>query len=164
MIRRVLAVASALLGMLAVFAESPHRPATRQPSVTAIQLAEWIRDRKPGLRVIDLRPEAEFDDYHLPRAERVRSIASTQFKPDETIVIVSGGAPANRNAYVLRGGIAAWIDEVMNPTITADATPAARAAFQRASVVSRYFGGVPRVVDKLPSTRANAAAVRRRGC
>jgi hypothetical protein len=52
----------------------------------------------------------------------------------------------------------------MNPTITADATPALRAAFQRASIVSRYFGGVPRIVDKLPAVRTNATAVRRRGC
>ena len=36
-----------------------------------------------------------------------------------------------------------------------------------ASVVSRYFGGVPRVVDKVggkPSDAAAAKAVRRRGC
>jgi hypothetical protein len=58
----------------------------------------------------------------------------------------------------------AWIDEVMNPTITADAQPSARAAYERASIVSRYFGGVPRVVDKLPAAHTNAAAVRRRGC
>ena len=169
MIRRILAIAAAILGVLALIAGTPNRQpgnlATRQPSqITAVELAEWIRDRKPGLRVIDLRPEAAFDEYHLPRAERVDSLASMQFKPDETIVVVSGGAVTNHDIYVLQGGVRAWIDEVMNPTITADATPAARAAYDRASVVSRYFGGVPRIVDKLPATRVNAAAVRRRGC
>jgi rhodanese-related sulfurtransferase len=132
--------------------------------ITAVELAEWIRDRKPNLRVIDLRAEAAFDEYHLPRAERFDSLAAAQFNEDETIVLVSGGAVANRNVYVLRGGVRAWIDEVMNPAITADAPPAARAAYERASIVSRYFGGVPRIVDKLPAVRANAAAVRRRGC
>src|SRR5205085_4205595 len=136
-----------------------------QPTqITAVELAEWIRDRKPDLRVIDARPQAAFDEYHLPRAERIDSLASMQFKRDETIVVVSGAALTNRNFYILRGGVRAWIDEVMNPTITADATPPGRAAYERASIVSRYFGGVPRIVDKLPATRASAAAVRRRGC
>jgi len=140
--------------------------AIRQPGnqISAVELAEWIRDRKPGLRVVDLRSEAAFEEYHLPRAERADSLASMQFNANETIVVVSGAAVADRNVYVLRGGVPAWIDEVMNPTITADATPAARAGYDRASIVSRYFGGVPRIVDKLPATRANAVAVRRRGC
>jgi rhodanese-related sulfurtransferase len=157
-VRRVLAAAAAILGVLALFAGKA--PAIR--SVAPIELAEWIRDRKPHLRVVDARTEAEFDEYHLPRAERLTS--STTFADGETIVLVAGGSVEARKVYVLRGGIQAWIDEVMNPTITADAPPSARAAYDRASAVSRYFGGVPRIVDKLPAVRANAAAVRRRGC
>src|SRR5205807_2671959 len=190
-VRRILGTFAAILGVLALFAgKAPDRsadgssagppPARRQvfapasrwrssrraagatlETVSPVELAEWIRDRKPHLRVVDTRTEAEFDAYHLPRAERLTS--STTFAPDDTIVLVAGGSVRSRNVYVLRGGIQAWIDEVMNPTITAEAAPSARAAYQRASVVSRYFGGVPRVVDKLPA-RANAATVRRRGC
>jgi rhodanese-related sulfurtransferase len=141
------------------------RMTNRQPTqITAVELAEWIRDRKPNLRIIDTRPEAAFDEYHLPRAERADSLAAAQFKSNETVVLVSGAAVTNRDVYILRGGVKGWIDEVMNPTITADAPPSARAAYDRASIVSRYFGGVPRIVDKLPVTRSNVAAVRRRGC
>ncbi|HXH38081.1 MAG TPA: rhodanese-like domain-containing protein [Thermoanaerobaculia bacterium] len=176
MTRRVLAALAALLGVLALFAGSPYRARPAALSVTAVELAEWIRDRKPELRIIDLRTEEQFDDYHLPRAERMaaESLAATPFKPEETIVLVSGDARAaealgNRKVYVLRGGLHGWIDEVMNPTVAENASPAARAAFQRASVVSRYFGGVPRIVDKLPTPRredtaAAIAAIRRRGC
>ena len=156
--RRVFAATAAILGVLALFAG--NAPAIH--SVAAVELAEWIRDRKPHLRVIDVRSEGEFDEYHLPRAERLTS--STTFPPDETIVLVAGGSVRGRDVYVLRGGVQAWIDEVMNPTITADAPPSLRAAYDRASIVSRYFGGVPRVVDKLSNVRANAASVRRRGC
>lgn len=159
--RRVLAAAAAILGVLALFAGgAPERSAGA--TLAPVELAEWIRDRKPNLRVIDVRSEAEFDEYHLPRAERFTP--ATTFAPDDTVVLVAGGSVQARNVYVLRGGIQAWIDEVMNPTITADAPQSIRAAYERASIVSRYFGGVPRVVDKLPATRANAAAVRRRGC
>jgi hypothetical protein len=167
-IRRVLACAAALLGMLASFAGSPYRARPVVTEIGAVELAEWIRDRKPELRIIDLRTEAEFDEYHLPRSERLASPASTTFKPAETVVMVSGdGQGIDRPVYVLRGGVRGWIDEVMNPTITANAPPAARAAFQRASSVSRYFGGVPRIVDRLEVKRTDAAAakaVRRRGC
>jgi hypothetical protein len=81
MIRRALTIAAATLGVLALFAgRQPGNRATRQPTqITAVELAEWIRDRKPNLRVIDLRPEAAFDEYHLPRAERFDSFASAQF-------------------------------------------------------------------------------------
>jgi rhodanese-related sulfurtransferase len=157
-VRRLLAAAAAILGILALFAGKV--PAIQ--SVAPVELAEWIRDRKPNLRIVDIRTQAEFDDYHLPRAEPLTS--STIFAPDDTIVLVAGGSVHARNVYVLRGGVQAWIDEVMNPTITADAQPSTRAAYERASTVSRYFGGVPRVVDKLPAVRTNAAAVRRRGC
>jgi rhodanese-related sulfurtransferase len=157
-VRRTLAAVAALLGVLALFAGKA--PAIQ--AVAPIELAEWIRDRKPNLRVVDVRTQADFDEYHLPRAERLTS--STTFQPDDAIVLVAGGSVRAQNVYVLRGGVEAWIDEVMNPTIVADAPPSAHIAFQRASVVSRYFGGVPRVVDKLPAVRTNAAAVRRRGC
>lgn len=175
MTRRVLAAVAALLGVLALFAGSPYRARPVVVDVTAVELAEWLRDRKPGLRIIDLRTEEQFDEYHLPRAERIAidSLPATPFTPEETIVLVSGDEQAarafgSRKIYFLRGGLREWIDDVMNPTITENASPAARAAFQRASVVSRYFGGVPRVVDKLPvparDSVAAAAAIRRRGC
>jgi rhodanese-related sulfurtransferase len=158
--RRLLALAAAILGVLALFGGKP--PAVK--TVAAVDVAEWIRDRKPGLRIIDPRTEAEFDEYHLPRAERLTP--SITFHTNETVVFAEPwdrGRPAriHPNTYLLRGGIQAWVDEVMNPTITANASPSARKTFDRASSVSRYFGGVPRVVDKLPSTHN---PVRRRGC
>jgi rhodanese-related sulfurtransferase len=168
-IRKTLAVAAAILGALALVAGNPYRARHAVAEVSPVELAEWIRDRKPELRVIDPRPAAEFDDYHLPRAENVVSPASASFKPAETIVLVAGdGEGIDHPVYVLRGGVRGWIDEVMNPTITANASPAERAAYQRASIVSRYFGGVPRVVDKPQAkssdTAAAVKAVRRRGC
>lgn len=173
MIRRLLACAAGLLGVAALFAGSPYRTRHAVAEVSPVELAEWIRDRKPDLRVIDARPQAEFDEYHLPRAEHV-DMESAAFKPAETIVLVAGdgqggdGQGIDHPVYVLRGGVRGWIDEVMNPTITENASAAERSAYQRASIVSRYFGGVPRVVDKprgkSSDTAAAVRAVRRRGC
>jgi rhodanese-related sulfurtransferase len=167
-VRRVLAAAAAILGILALFAGPPasrwrsSRRAAGATFIAPVELAEWIRDRKPHLRIVDVRSEGEFEEYHLPRAERFTP--ATTFAPDDTIVLVAGGSVRARDVYVLRGGVQAWIDEVMNPTIAVNAPPPARAAYERASIVSRYFGGVPHVVDKPSAVRTNAGAVRRRGC
>jgi len=203
-VRRALAATAALGGVLALFAGSPYRAghgtvdikrlataiAHEDDHVTAIELAEWIRGRKVGLRVIDLRTESEFETYHIPRAERVdlESLASIPFGLTQTIVLISGGGAhaaqawvmlqslGYRQVYFLRGGLQEWIDDVMSPTILATAPPAAMASFKRNGEISRYFGGVPRIVDKLESEQrtdvdasversaAAAAAIRRRGC
>jgi hypothetical protein len=96
---RVLAVTAALLGVLALFAGTPS-PAKldvgalaaeivrEDDHVTAIELAQWIRDRKAGLRVFDLRTAEEFDEYHVPTAKRVAldALVSMRFTPADTIV------------------------------------------------------------------------------
>jgi rhodanese-related sulfurtransferase len=101
--------------------------AHEEDHVTALELAAWIRDRKPGLRVIDLRPAADFETYHVPGAQRVaiESPGPATFQPDEALGLISdGGAHAaqawvyvramrHRNVYFLRGGINEWLEGVM---------------------------------------------------
>jgi rhodanese-related sulfurtransferase len=163
-----------LLGALAAFAGSPYRATldvrklgsevTREEDhVTAIELAGWIKDRKPGLRVLDLRPEAAFDEYHLPGAENVTLdalLTTTRYASTDTLVLISdGGAHAAQgwvflralgyeHVYFLRGGLGEWLDEVMNPA--------------RTTALTRYFGGTPRSdSDARTNTVTN---MRRRGC
>lgn len=139
--------------------------------VTAVELAGWIRDRRPGLRVIDLRPPEAFDDYHVPGAERMTldSLARDPFRRDETVVVYSDGgtqgaqgwlllrALGMRNVFFLRGGMYEWLEQVMNPVLPDAAPPAARQAFARTAALSRYFGGVPRV-GGLPAPDESATA------
>jgi rhodanese-related sulfurtransferase len=168
---RGLAVAALALGVFAALAGSPYRAnhaaidvaalartvAREEDHVTALELAQWIKDRRPGLHVLDVRSREEFDRFHLPTAERLAldSLATLPFHADDTLVLYSeGGAHAAQawvflralgyqNVYFLRGGLYEWLEQVMNPTL-ADTTAAARAAFARAAPLSRYFGGVPR--------------------
>ena len=147
--RRALAAIAAAGGVLALLAGSPYpldvqrlarAVAREEDHVTAVELAAWIRGRKPGLRIIDLRTPAEFKDYHLPRAENVAidALPSMPFRSDETIVLVSGAgghaaqgwvflqALGNRNVFFLRGGQEEWLEAMKQPEI------------------GRYFGGVRR--------------------
>jgi rhodanese-related sulfurtransferase len=170
--RRLLAGVALAAGLLAAVSAGVRREpppdaarlasavAHEEDHVTALELAQWIRDRKPGLRILDLRTPAEFATLHLPRAERVsiEQVVTMRFGPDETLVLISdGGAHAaqawvllealgHRNVYFLRGGLGEWIDEVLNPAKPSDLT--------------RYFGGMPRG----DGAAADAASIRRRGC
>jgi rhodanese-related sulfurtransferase len=171
-LRRVLLVA----GLLAPLAATPHRqPATdvsalaktiarEEDHVTALELAAWLRDRKAGLRIIDLRSPEAFEEYRVPRSENadLEALMRMRFQRSETIVLISdGGAHAAQAwmllrvrdgesgppAYFLRNGVYEWLDDVMNPRQPSDLT--------------RYFGGAPRIGD---DTQDRVREMRRRGC
>lgn len=138
--RRALFLVAAVGGLGALLAGSPHpldvqrlanAVAHEDDHVTAVELAAWLKEKKPGLRIIDLRTAKEFDDWHLPRAENVAidRLPSTPFRSDETIVLVSaaGGHAAqgwvflqalgHRNVYFLRGGVQEWEEALKQPAI-----------------------------------------------
>jgi rhodanese-related sulfurtransferase len=143
MTRRVLAIVAIAGGVLAAFAGSPHRDrldvATlasaiekEEDHVTALELASWIRDRKPGLRIIHLGQEAT----EIPRAESMtlQSVVALPVRTDQTLVVTSdGGAHAaqawvllrargHRDVYFLSGGSREWQAQVLNPTRSTELT------------------------------------------
>lgn len=200
--RRWLAGAAALAGALAPLAGSPSGQtgaaaarraagsgaidvaelarlvADQEDHVPAIELARWIRARRAGLRVIDVRTDAEFRIFHIPGAEHValEALAQTRFGRDETIVLYSEvgvhGAQAwvflralgHRRVFFLRGGLHEWLDDVMSPTIAADAPPAALAAFAEIAELSRWFGGTPRWIEAAAPASDAVRLARGRGC
>jgi len=201
-----LAVVAGLLGGLALFAGSPYLAdqgrvnlnglaadiARGEDRIEAIALAGWIRDQRPNLSVIDLRSPEDYAAFHIPTAvvQPLESTLGARFAASDTIVIYGDGSAAASQAWVLlkartraavfylRGGVGAWLDEVMAPTIASDAPAAERAAFARISELSRYFGGAPQVIhpgDPKPLPRASdemsraetlakVARMMRRGC
>ena len=195
---RTLAIIAAALAILAAFAGTSRPRGTvdvaalaqqierEDDHVTALELAQWIRDRKPGLRVIDVRSDSEFVEMHVPGAERVPLESLTTLKPKggETIVLYSeGGAHAAQGwvllramgfdkVYFLKGGLLDWMDDVMSPVIPeAGASAASDSLRTRVGELSRSFGGVPRVGEvPLPgavpvhSVKEAVAKAKRRGC
>lgn len=185
---RILAWAAVISGIAAAFAGSPYSSRNGRIDVdalsktvqheddhaTALELAAWIRERRPGLRVIDVRTAPEYDAYHIPTAERVPldSIAHVPFRKDETIVLYSEGGAHAAQAWVflralgydrvlfLRGGLQDWLDDVMSPTLSPTASRRDTAAFESNAALSRYFGGVPH--RGVPD--ATVQRVKRRGC
>lgn len=197
---RFLGIAALFLGVLAVAARSPRRgnslDVTRlarevndeSDHVTAVELARWIRDRKPGLRIIDIRDSASFEESHVPGAVRLtlEQAATAAVSNGETIVLYSGGgahaaqawlllrARGVKDVFFLRAGYDEWMDEIINPQFPRNAPAEERAEMDSVAALSRYFGGVPRNVDSLTvrnhdhdgkaSWRTSVARARGRGC
>ena len=186
-----LALAALALGASAPFVGSPFRNARgmidvdelsrmvahEEDHVTALELAQWIKDRR-GVRILDLRPPAQFDSLRIPRAERVTidSLTTIGLSSGDTIVLYSeAGAHAAqawvflralgfRHVFFLRGGIYEWIDQVLSPTLAVNPSDAERLAFARAAPLSRYFGGLPRAGVPRVEQAKSVAQIRRRGC
>jgi rhodanese-related sulfurtransferase len=189
---RRLGVGALALGLAAPFAGSPYRSQrgaldldaiTRAiedgaDHVSARELATWIRARRPGLRVIDVRSPEAFQDDAIPTAENlpVRRLAGATFAPEQKIVLYSQeGAHAGQAWVLLRalgvtdavfipGGLADWRDEVMHPVLSPDLSASARAEIVE---LSHFFNGSPRL--RAPETLETGVArgrpsLRRRGC
>ncbi len=177
---RRLGLGALACGLAAALAGSPYRPRRAgldvaetaraimegRDHIKAIELAAWIRDRKPGLRVIDVRPAGQFATSAIPTAENLPldALLSTRFSPHESIVLYSeGGAHAGQawtllramgvlNAWFIAGGLADWHDEVLAP-----------GANSAVAELTRYFGGMPTVGDGAVDA-ARPVRPRRRGC
>jgi rhodanese-related sulfurtransferase len=204
-LNRNLGLAALVLGAAAPFAGSPYaaastdhvdslaREITRgEDHISALQLAAWIKARKPGLRVIDVRSPDEFAAYSLPGAENIPldRLSRARFAQGDTVVLYSEeGAHAGQawmllrmtgvaHAYFIAGGLADWRDEVMSPNLPEGASPQVVRAFEPVAQLSAYFGGTPRrgpagstptqMNSSAPTARigaaADLAALRRRGC
>ena len=124
--------------------------------ISAPDLADRIVRGDSGLRVLDLRSRAEYDQLHIAGASHIVFEDLAHAVPgDATVVLYAdGGSTAARawmllhtrghqSVLVLREGLYEWIGRVLEPRLASDATAAERAAFARAAETSRFFGGIP---------------------
>lgn len=192
---RVLAGAAGALALLALVAGDPYRSPTTSDSgisqalgieiddthrVSAIQLAEWVRGRRPELRVLDLRTRSQYEEFNLPKAEltALSQLGTTEFDSTATLVVYANDAETAQrgwlilralgypNVYYMKDGIGEWLGDIMNPTVSPDASERERAAFEKLAELSRYFGGLPRIeaMSKDQSTDEVLRRTMRRSC
>jgi rhodanese-related sulfurtransferase len=149
---RALGGAAGALALLAAAVGAPTHARVVTEGVGARQLAAWIRDDHPGLRVLDLRGDSAFADGHVPSAEpaALDRLDGVRLDPRETVVLYAAdpaldslaarrlSARGEGHVLVLRGGARAWRDEVLAPVVSGDSAASVAA-------LSRYFGGRPRI-------------------
>jgi rhodanese-related sulfurtransferase len=150
--------------------------------VTASDLAGWIVAGRSDYRLIDLRSEKEYGEYHIPTAENVTltALPDSSLLANEKVVLYSEGgihasqawmllrAKGFKNAYTLKGGLDQWKEDVLFPALAESAPPQDRARFERAVALARFFGGSPRgggpqtaaaKVPEMPKVEAPAPTV-----
>lgn len=159
------------LGALAVFANvAPGHTVTfdakelltgverKEDHVTPAELAAWIVEGRADYRLVDIRDERAFAEYHIPTAENVplATVADGTLGRTEKLVLYGdGGIHAAQawmvlkgrgytSAYTLLEGLDAWKDEVLFPVMPQSPTPEQQTQFERAAQVAKFFGGQPR--------------------
>jgi len=173
--------AALLLGALALLVDSSkHSEEDFKNRVSAVRLAEWLRARRPGLQVVDLRSEAAYTEYHLPQAKRftveefLASLGRADppwtvvvYGPSDGLAAVTAGEARKAGydqVHFLTDGIGEWLAEVLRPTLDTSGTQDQRAEAERIAALSRYFGGSPRLAGPGTPDSATELAPPRGGC
>ncbi len=147
---------------LAVGTEADH--------VEAPELAAWIIESRADYRLIDLRSEAEFAQYHIPSAVNIpmSALMDAGLGRQEKLVLYSDRGIHSAQAwmllkaqgypgvYMLKGGLDEWKDQVVFPVLADNPTPEQRVADERRRSMSAYFGGQPRSAEAVAAGGASA--------
>ena len=179
--------AALTLAMLAAVAGSPfpvdadRRSPDRGAVVDVVDVAQWIRGRREGLQIVDVRSAESFTQFNIPTARNIPIAELGVGGLDTAAMVVVYGDIADveerarvildalgfDSVFVLPVGADQWVSEILNPMVARDASDAERAAFDRVAELSRYFGGLPRVVERVEidrSARGTLEKTLRRGC
>jgi rhodanese-related sulfurtransferase len=202
-----LALLALILGLVALFA-TPTRGsrvtidpeelslivAKEADHVRVQDLADWIIAGRSDYRLIDLRDERSYAEYHIPTAENVplASLLDRGLARNEKIVLYSDGgihaaqawfllvAGGFKGVYTLFGGLDEWKDEILFPRLAENPTPQEAARDAKIREISLHFGGrpltgaaaaaeasrpLPKVdLPAMPSGPKPAARKRKEGC
>jgi len=178
-----LGVLALALGAVALFAQPQRGPFVKLDArelalvvekevdhVKAPELAAWIIEGRSDYRLLDLRTAQEYATYHIPSAENVQlsGLADYPLQRNEKIVLYSEGGIHSAQAwmllraqgyaavYMVLGGLEAWKDEVLFPSLPADAGPQALAQFEKTAQVAKFFGGEARLGGDAAAPAAGA--------
>lgn len=123
--------------------------------VTVHELADWIIQQRSDYRLIDLRAAEAVASYYIPGAEHVppSALAEYPLRRNEKLILYSEDevhaaqawillkARGFQGVYTLEGGLQAWKDRILFPALPETASAE---ELEKASNVSRFFGGSPR--------------------
>ncbi|MFH0882243.1 MAG: rhodanese-like domain-containing protein [bacterium] len=104
--------------------------ASHSDQISPIELGEWIVEKRPGMRIIDVRDAANFTRYaidgseNIPLAELLTKAGIARLSPKGPHILVSrDGVEAAQawvvlrgmgyEAYILDGGLEGWVSQVL---------------------------------------------------
>lgn len=128
--------------------------------VTADELADKLINGDPSVRIIDVRPEKEFNDP-IPRAINIPfdSILTEKYLPyfdqfaTQNVIYSEGEQLAVQvwmimkqkgymNNYLLKGGLSQWENDILNPALPPSTAPEeAFEEYRKRLAAKQYFTG-----------------------
>lgn len=104
--------------------------ASHSDRITPVELGEWIVEKRPGMRIIDVRDEAYFTRFaidgseNIPLAQLLTRPGISRLSPKGPHILVSkDGVEAAQawvvlrgmgyEAYILDGGLEGWVSQVL---------------------------------------------------
>ena len=127
--------------------------------IGAVDLAEWLM-AKDDLILIDVRIDSEFDNYHIPSAQKrmflKKIIDSVQ--TDKNIILYSENNESSIEewrelrrrgfirVFLLDGGMRSWANEILFPDLSQQ-TGLTEEEIEKTRKTSLYFGGNPQPGD-----------------
>jgi rhodanese-related sulfurtransferase len=168
-----LAVLAIIFGLIAFIIGTPTDNTraeinTKELAVTALsdndkvdvhELADWIIKGKYDYRLVDVRSPEEYEKYNIPFSENIimSELPKSNLMRNEKILLYSDDgissaqawflmkAAQYKHVYLLEGGLKLWKNEILFPTLSADANSVQLAEFEKAKEIAEYFGGVPQI-------------------
>ncbi|MCX6152923.1 MAG: rhodanese-like domain-containing protein [Candidatus Kapabacteria bacterium] len=174
-INQKLALFTLVLGFLALFFRDPLKAKIitvnsseialkvqdKSSNISVEELADWLIRKKADFKLIDLRSEAKFNEYNIPSSINMSSTELLSLKSSKNgkILIYSDDnlqaaeawyllkSKQYKAVYLLSGGINAWKDKILFPSISSNASADVKAQFAKLSEMSKFFGGSPRILS-----------------
>lgn len=134
--------------------------------ISVYQLSDKLVKGDADFRLIDLRSEAAFNEYHIPEAENIpaENLMNSGLLRNEKIILYSDDelnaaqawfllrANEYNSSYILSGGLKEWNEKILFPAAPSDSTAESLAQFEKIAGVSRFFGGQPQSASLTGST------------
>lgn len=184
-VEKKLGLIALMLGFIALFGASPYdhvytsvntkeiafAAQSRTAKINPTELADWIIKGLADYKLVDVRSEKEFNEYHIPEAQNygLVELQNSPLVKTEKILLYSENEMESAQAwfllrskgykavYILSGGLDAWKNQVLFPNIAASENPEETMKSEKIKEISKFFGGVPRAAGEGGSTVTEAA-------
>ena len=188
-VNQKLAAAAVVLGAIAIFAQPTPGGAVSVDArdlaaivqrdadqVEPLELADWLVQGRTDFRLIDVRDAEAYATYRIPGAEHVpvQALAEAMVPRNEKVIVYGDDgvkaaqawfllkARGHAGAYLLRGGLDGWQQDVLFPALGDATTPFQQQRNARLTAVATHFGGAPRsggAAAAVPGAPTTAAAL-----
>jgi len=130
--------------------------------ISVYDLADRIIRGEANYRLLDLRGMDAYKKYNIPTSGPVSpvDILNGNFLRNEKVILYADDnlteaktwfvlkAEKYQSVYILDGGLSAWRDKILFPSLPVRASAEQKKQFAKMGEVSKFFGGRPQIADE----------------